>query len=101
MSFASEPVMDPTAVLIPPAENNFHALEDNANGKRRSKKKKDANSGYRKAPQAPKRFKSPYILFSMSKMEEFKKEAAEQGSSEKVSLSSHSYDSIWNFGVFS
>mmetsp|Transcript_9918 Transcript_9918/g.14024 ORF Transcript_9918/g.14024 Transcript_9918/m.14024 type:complete len:372 (+) Transcript_9918:92-1207(+) len=95
MSFASEPVMDPTAVLIPPAENNFHALEDNANGKRRSKKKKDANSGYRKAPQAPKRFKSPYILFSMSKMEEFKKEAAEQGSSEKVTSISRRVADAW------
>ncbi|KAG7357335.1 high mobility group box domain containing protein [Nitzschia inconspicua] len=35
-------------------------------------KKSDASCAYRKAPQAPRRFKSPYILFSMSKMQEYK-----------------------------
>eukprot|EP00521_Asterionellopsis_glacialis_P010547 CAMPEP_0195293330 /NCGR_PEP_ID=MMETSP0707-20130614/12175_1 /TAXON_ID=33640 /ORGANISM="Asterionellopsis glacialis, Strain CCMP134" /LENGTH=370 /DNA_ID=CAMNT_0040354015 /DNA_START=214 /DNA_END=1326 /DNA_ORIENTATION=- len=94
MSFA-EPVMDPTAALIPTAENNLDALNENGNGKKKGKKKKDPNPGYRKAPQAPKRFKSPYILFSMSKMEDFKKEAAEKGSSKKVTSISRRIADAW------
>jgi hypothetical protein len=38
------------------------------------KKRKKAPQGFRKAPQAPRRFKSPYILFSISRMEEYKRE---------------------------
>jgi hypothetical protein len=37
-------------------------------------RKKKRAQGYRKCPQAPRRFKSPYIIFSISKMEEYKKE---------------------------
>lgn len=35
-------------------------------------KKKKKKGGFRKAPQAPRRFKSPYILFSISKMAKYK-----------------------------
>jgi hypothetical protein len=38
------------------------------------KKRKKTPQGFRKAPQAPRRFKSPYILFSISRMEEYKRE---------------------------
>jgi hypothetical protein len=34
---------------------------------------------FRKAPQAPRRFRSPYILFSISKMQEYKKSMAKHG----------------------
>jgi hypothetical protein len=38
------------------------------------RKRKKALEGFRKAPQAPRRFKSSYILFSISRMEEYKRE---------------------------
>jgi hypothetical protein len=41
-----------------------------------SKKAKKGKTGFRKAPQAPRRFKSPYILFSISKMAEYKQVSA-------------------------
>jgi len=47
----------------------------------KKKRKQAKEGGFRKAPQAPKRFKSPYILFSISKMEQYKKEL---GSKTKV-----------------
>jgi hypothetical protein len=37
-----------------------------------TRKHKKGKGGFRKAPQAPRRFKSPYILFSISKMAEYK-----------------------------
>lgn len=43
------------------------------------KKTKGNSTGFRKAPQAPRRFRSPYILFSISKMEEYKKSMAKHG----------------------
>ena len=52
--------------------------------KRKKRAPKEAGVAYRKAPQAPKRFKSPYILFSMSKMEEHRNK---HGGKTKVSHS--------------
>jgi len=37
------------------------------------KKSNPSPSGFKKAPQAPRRFKSPYILFSISKMQTYKR----------------------------
>ena len=37
------------------------------------RKKKTREPGFKKAPQAPKRFKSAYILFSMARIEEYKR----------------------------
>jgi hypothetical protein len=39
----------------------------------KKKRKKAPKGSFRKAPQAPRRFRSPYILFSMSRMEEYKR----------------------------
>ena len=41
---------------------------------------------YKKAPDAPKRFKSAFIIFSAEKHKEIKEELAKQGKTEKVSL---------------
>lgn len=40
---------------------------------------------YKKAPDAPKRFKSAFIIFSAEKHKEIKEDLAKQGRSEKVS----------------
>ena len=53
-------------------------------GKKATKRRK--LQGFRKAPQAPKRFKSPYILFSISRMEEYKRE---KGTTQVTKISSH------------
>ena len=68
-----------------PESDAFPALNDGhtkvvkaptkAKGKSPKKEKKKKKPGYRKAPQAPRRFKSPYILFSISKMAEYKSAA--------------------------
>ena len=39
---------------------------------------------YKKAPDAPKRFKSAFIIFSAEKHKEIKEDLAKQGRSEKV-----------------
>lgn len=49
-------------------------LEKPAKTTSKRKRKSQKETGYKKAPQAPKRFKSPYILFSISRMEEYKRE---------------------------
>ena len=41
---------------------------------------------YKKAPQAPKRFKSAFIFFSSAKHPEIRKQLGEKGGTEKVSL---------------
>jgi len=40
---------------------------------RKRRKSIKSPSGFKKAPQAPRRFKSPYILFSISKIQEYKR----------------------------
>ena len=45
---------------------------------------------YKKAPDAPKRFKSAFIIFSAEKHKEIKEKLAEQGRVEKV-RSYHTY----------
>ena len=49
-----------------------------------SKKKRD-NSSLRKAPQAPKRFKSSYICFFMAKQPEIKEELGEKATVTEIS----------------
>jgi hypothetical protein len=51
---------------------------------KKGKKKRDANS-LRKAPQAPKRFKSSYICFFMAKQPEIKQELGEKATVTAVS----------------
>ena len=51
---------------------------------RRSKKKRD-NSTLRKAPQAPKRFKSSYICFFMAKQPEIKEELGDKATVTEIS----------------
>jgi hypothetical protein len=55
---------------------NFNAMEGDQvvlqEGPKTVAKRKKNKGGFRKAPQAPRRFKSPYILFSISKMAEYK-----------------------------
>uniref|UniRef100_A0A7S2EU25 HMG box domain-containing protein n=1 Tax=Trieres chinensis TaxID=1514140 RepID=A0A7S2EU25_TRICV len=53
-------------------------------GSRSKKKKKDGNT-LRKAPQAPKRFKSSYILFFMAKQQEIKDELGESATVTEIS----------------
>jgi hypothetical protein len=50
------------------AKSSMSIKSKNAN----TRKQKKGKGGFRKAPQAPRRFKSPYILFSISKMAEYK-----------------------------
>ena len=51
---------------------------------RRGKKKRD-NSTLRKAPQAPKRFKSSYICFFMAKQPEIKEELGDKATVTEIS----------------
>lgn len=60
----------------------------------KSKKKRDA-SRIRKPPEAPKRFKSSYILFFMAKQKEIKEELGEG-----VSVSIKSFQSGFAYFVF-
>lgn len=57
-----------------------------------SRKRSAEKSGFRKAPGAPKRFKSPYILFSISRMEGYRKE---MGSKTKVTSISKLVSDEW------
>jgi hypothetical protein len=68
-------------LLVDDADNNMEGdnvvLEEKSTMPTKSKnantrKHKKGKGGFRKAPQAPRRFKSPYILFSISKMAEYK-----------------------------
>lgn len=56
------------------------------------RKRRPKPSGFRKAPQAPKRFKSPYIYFSMARMEELKKLS---GGKTKVTSTSKQVSKEW------
>jgi hypothetical protein len=47
--------------------------------------RKMAAAKYKKAPDAPKRFKSAFIIFSAEKHKEIKEDLAKQGRAEKVS----------------
>jgi hypothetical protein len=49
--------------------------------------KAGASPKYKKAPDAPKRFKSAFIIFSAEKHKEIKEDLAKQGRSEKVRVS--------------
>jgi len=51
------------------------------------KKKRKTSVGFRKAPQAPRRFKSPYILFSISKMAEYKSSLLKEKNVQVTSIS--------------
>ena len=53
--------------------------------KQQKKKKRDTTNAMRKAPQAPKRFKSSYICFFTSKQSEIKEELGKDATVEKVS----------------
>jgi len=52
---------------------------------KKPKKKRDANAPLRKAPQAPKRFKSSYICFFMAKQAEIKDELGDKATVTSVS----------------
>lgn len=54
----------------------------------KSKKKRDGSSSLRKAPGAPKRFKSSYILFFMEKQKEIKAELGDKASVGEISKKS-------------
>jgi hypothetical protein len=53
--------------------------------KRGSNKKKRDNTSLRKAPQAPKRFKSSYICFFMAKQPEIKEELGDKATVTEIS----------------
>ena len=53
-------------------DNELSNMVDTPPTKSKSSKKKRDSSTLRKAPQAPKRFKSSYILFFMAKQQEIK-----------------------------
>ena len=52
---------------------------------------KGVSPKYKKAPDAPKRFKSAFIIFSAEKHKEIKEDFAKQGRMEKVRVSSCYY----------
>lgn len=56
--------------------------KENRTRKRRTKKKKPAK--FKKAPQAPRRFKSAYMFFSTDKHKEIRDQLGADGISEKV-----------------
>ena len=47
--------------------------------------KKVPNVKYKKAPQAPRRFKSSYMFFSIAKHKEIRNQLEESGEADKVS----------------
>lgn len=57
---------------------------DETSSPKRGKKKRD-NSTLRKAPQAPKRFKSSYICFFMAKQPEIKEELGKNATVTEIS----------------
>lgn len=59
--------------------NNSQPIDPSNNPVAKSKKKRDASRN-RKPPEAPKRFKSSYILFFMAKQKEIKEEIGEGAS---------------------
>lgn len=67
----------------PPDEDGFEQLHDEELTKK-GKKKRDSTA-LRKAPQAPKRFKSSYICFFMAKQPEIKEELGDKASVTEVS----------------
>lgn len=58
---------------------------DDASPKRGPGRKKRDNSSLRKAPQAPKRFKSSYICFFMAKQPEIKDQLGEKATVTEIS----------------
>jgi hypothetical protein len=57
---------------------------------------KGVSPKYKKAPDAPKRFKSAFIIFSAEKHKEIKEDFAKQGRSEKVRVSCY-YENVPRF----
>lgn len=66
--------------IIPPSNNISHKAPSTSNSK--PKRKRD---GLRKAPGAPKRFKSSYIMFFMAKQDEIKSELGKGASVGQIS----------------
>lgn len=79
---AASPVFeDPTMTAVAPPPTR---TEEPPTSQRRKNKKRDATT-LRKAPQAPKRFKSSYICFFMAKQPEIKEELGDKASVTEVS----------------
>jgi hypothetical protein len=53
---------------------------------------KQKSTKYKKAPDAPKRFKSAFIIFSADKHKEIKQDLQEQGRTEKVRRNKYDYN---------
>lgn len=66
------------------ADDHIQEDEEPSSPKRGGKKKRDATA-LRKAPQAPKRFKSSYICFFMAKQPEIKRELGEKATVTAIS----------------
>lgn len=66
-------------------EDDDHDSGDSVSSSPRRGKKKRDNSTLRKAPQAPKRFKSSYICFFMAKQPEIKEELGDKATVTEIS----------------
>mmetsp|Transcript_31388 Transcript_31388/g.71806 ORF Transcript_31388/g.71806 Transcript_31388/m.71806 type:complete len:401 (-) Transcript_31388:147-1349(-) len=81
------PELTPDGCESSPTKPNVHRTSKSCG------KRKKTGSMYRKAPQAPKRFKPAYICFSMAKHKEIKKEL---GSDATVSDVSKHISQVWH-----
>mmetsp|Transcript_31387 Transcript_31387/g.71804 ORF Transcript_31387/g.71804 Transcript_31387/m.71804 type:complete len:347 (-) Transcript_31387:366-1406(-) len=81
------PELTPDGCESSPTKPNVHRTSKSCG------KRKKVGSMYRKAPQAPKRFKPAYICFSMAKHKEIKKEL---GSNATVSDVSKRISQVWH-----
>jgi hypothetical protein len=75
--------LPPEKVL--PEEDHVGEVDSLTGSPKRSNKKKRDNSTLRKAPQAPKRFKSSYICFFMAKQPEIKGELGDKATVTEIS----------------